>query len=400
MNTTLKNLQAERIVQIDGMDDLRAATTTSTRRMTGGGSQEAVTKQTEKAPLLVGFDWGTNKSCLKAAMSGSADKFFEAIVPTVVGYAKEGVVEGLLPNNAQMLFGESALKHRLHLKLVQPMVDGVVKDLTASRDFAQHMRSLINVPAGTEVRSVIGVPANADAAARENVRVCVAGLFDRVILIPEPFLAALGFRDESRLNDLNYVDPVKNSLFVDIGGGTTDICLVQGYYPTADDQISIQFAGDKVDQMFDAAIRKTYPDCELSTLKIRELKEKFSFVGNSDQPIIASVMVGGKVRKLDVTTQIAEACNELLNRILDTIRVLISRASSDSVTELLQNIVLTGGGSRIRGLDTELQRRLTEEGYEQPCVKVVGENYKEFVAMGALSAAKQARENQWQQVIH
>jgi rod shape-determining protein MreB len=65
----------------------------------------------------------------------------------------------------------------------------------------------------------------------------------------------------------------------------------------------------------------------------------------------------------------------------------------------MQNIVLTGGGSRIRGLDVELQRLLAEEGYEQPCVRLAGERYKEFVALGALKAARQARENQWQQVI-
>lgn len=67
--------------------------------------------------------------------------------------------------------------------------------------------------------------------------------------------------------------------------------------------------------------------------------------------------------------------------------------------ELLQNIILTGGGSRIRNLGPELQRQLTAEGYERPCVRLAGERYQEFVALGALKAARKARENQWQQVI-
>jgi rod shape-determining protein MreB and related proteins len=46
-----------------------------------------------------------------------------------------------------------------------------------------------------------------------------------------------------------------------------------------------------------------------------------------------------------------------------------------------------------------LQRRLTEEGYENPRVHVVGENYKEFVAKGALKAARQAKESQWQKLM-
>jgi rod shape-determining protein MreB len=356
-------------------------------------------KATEKSVLFLGFDWGTNKSCLKAAYAGKAETAIDQIVPTIVGYAKDGIVDGLLPDNATVLFGKQALQHRLHLNLVQPMVDGVVKDVASARDFAKHLRSLIDVPAGTEIRAVIGVPANADSSARENVRQGVSGLFDRVLLVPEPFLAALGFRDETRLAGTDYVDPVRNSLFVDIGGGTTDVCLVQGYYPTADDQISLAFAGDKVDALFYDAVRKTYPDCELSPIKVRELKEQHSFVGKAEAPVIVSVMVNGKVRKLDITEQLGNACTELLNVIFGTVKELIARTSSDSVGELLQNIIITGGGSRIRGLDTELQRLLAEEGYEQPCVRLAGERYKEFVALGALKAARGARDNQWQQVI-
>ncbi len=370
-----------------------------TRKASNGASAPAPGKASEKTVLHVGFDWGTNKSCLKASYAGSAETLLEEILPTVVGYAKEGILQGLLPDDASVLFGKEALQHRLHLRLVQPMVDGVVQDLGAARDFARHLRSLIDVPAGTEIRAVMGLPANADATARENLRNCVHGLFDRVILIPEPFLAALGYRDESRLKEENYVDPVRNSLFVDIGGGTTDVCLVQGYYPTADDQVSFAFAGDKVDELFREAILKTYPDCEISPLTIRNLKEQHSFVGKPSGPVVVSVMVGGKARKLDVTDQISGACTELLQRIFEAVKSLVVRASGDSVQELLQNIVLTGGGSRIKGIDAELQRLLAEEGFENPQVKLVGERYKEFVAKGALKAARQARENQWQQVI-
>lgn len=399
MNAVLDHVRNNNTNRI-AFDEAIPQTKPAPRKASSNGSHAAApAPRTEKTVLHLGFDWGTNKSCLKASYSGSNDMLLEEIIPTVVGYAKEGILDGLLPDNATTLFGKEALQHRLHLNLVQPMIDGVVEDLSAARHFAQHLRNLIDVPAGTEIRAVMGVPANADAAARENIRQSVHGLFDRVILIPEPFLAALGYRDESRLNDETYVDPVRNSLFVDIGGGTTDVCLVQGYYPTAEDQVSIPFAGDKVDALFAEAILKTYPDCEISPITIRNLKEQYSFVGHSNAPILVNVMIGGKARKLDVTEQINSACTELLNRIFEAVKTLIVRASSDSVTELLRNIVLTGGGSRIKGLDAELQRLLTEEGFEQPQVKLVGERYKEFVAKGALKAAKQARENQWQQVI-
>jgi rod shape-determining protein MreB and related proteins len=210
-----------------------------------------------KTIVHIGLDFGTNKSCLKASPMGSKTLLNDEVFPTVVGYAKEGIVEGLLPDDASMLFGQAALEHRLHLNLVAPMVDGVVKDRTATRDFIRHLRSRVSVGNGSELRAVIGVPANAEGGAREDVRDAVSGLFDRVLLVPEPFLAALGYRDEDRLTDPDYVDPVRNSLFVDIGGGTTDVCLVQGYYPSSEEQISFAFAGDRVDAMFYDAIRRT-----------------------------------------------------------------------------------------------------------------------------------------------
>ena len=53
-------------------------------------------------------------------------------------------------------------------------------------------------------------------------------------------------RDENRLQDPEYTDPVSNS-FVDIGAGTTDFCIVQGYFPKQEDLLSIPFAGNEVD---------------------------------------------------------------------------------------------------------------------------------------------------------
>jgi rod shape-determining protein MreB len=383
-NTTLPTIDPEN----------RTALTKAPRN--GNGHDLAPAKA---ATLLAGFDWGTNKSCIHTSLVGSQETLASVVVPTVVGYANDGIVDNLLPGNVRTLFGAEALKRRLHLRLVQPLRDGVIEDLSAARDFARHIRSLVNPPDHAELRAVIGLPANAERAARENLRQAVAGLFDKVIMIPEPFLAALGYRDESRLADPAYVDPVSNSLFVDIGGGTTDVCLVQGYFPTADDQISLPFAGDKVDVLLSEAVKKTYPDVALSLHKIRELKEQYSYVGKLENPVVVNVVAGGKMRQLDLGAQMGDCCTELLLRIFEAVKILIGRASSDSVTELLRNIVLTGGGSRIRGLDTELQRMLAEEGFEQPQVRTAGEHYKEFVAKGALKAARQAKESQWQQLI-
>ncbi|MHB1307872.1 MAG: rod shape-determining protein [Limisphaerales bacterium] len=345
--------------------------------------------------LLVGFDFGTNASCLRASFAGSTDLVVNEIVPTVVGYAKEGIVENLLPGNAQVLFGQLAVKNRMFLRMVTPMVDGVVEDMAAAQEFARYLRSLINVAGDVELRAVVGLPAGADRSARGSLCQSLTGIFDKVILIPEPFLAALGFRDESRLTDPAYVDPVRNSLFVDIGAGTTDVCLVQGYFPTGDDQVSVPFAGDKVDMLVQESIRRSYPDVQLSLARVRELKEQFAFVGEGAEAVTVNAVVGGKMRKLELREAIGTACEQLLLQVFECVKTVIAGASSDTVADLLQNIVLTGGGSRIRNFDVELQRLLEQDGYERPRVQKVGENHKELVAQGALVAGRQAKEAQW-----
>lgn len=362
-------------------------------------SQNAEDSNSKTETLLVGLDWGTNRSCLVAAREGKSDTVLKTLIPTIVGYAKEGILEGILPDDSPIHFGETARKFRLHLKTVRPLSAGVIQDKSAARDFALHLRELIGNHKNGECRAVIGVPASADMSARENAREALTGVFDKVILIPEPFLAALGYRDETLLGTTDYVDPVVNSMFVDIGGGSTDLCVIQGYYPGADDQISIPFAGDAIDALITENLKQAYPDNGLSLDRIRDLKEKHAYVGDAVREVIVEVNVGGKKRKLEIGAQIALACNQLLDNIFASVKKLIARADPDSIPQLLQNIIITGGGAGIENLAQELERKLANEGFDSPKVQIVGDDYKEYVARGALKAARRAQDRQWQKLI-
>lgn len=349
--------------------------------------------------LLVGFDLGTNKSCILAGPATGTDIAVSKVVPTVVGYVKDGIVDGIITGNARIVFGEDALRNMLHVRLVAPVAEGVITDPPAARDFLDHLRSLID-PAGTaEIRAVIGMPANAGTQARDDIRRCAFGIFDRVLMIPEPFLAALGYRDDARIAQPNYLDPVVNSLFIDIGGGTSDLCLVQGVFPSSEDQISIPFAGDAIDELLHAELDRVYPNNGLSRHKVREIKEAHAYVGPSRKPLDVRVIMGGKAHTIEMGDTIARACNTLIDRIYPALTTLIARAPSDSVLTLLQNVIVTGGGSQIKGIDTVLQKRLADDGYEAPRVKLAGQDYKRYVAIGALKAARAARENQWQVLL-
>jgi rod shape-determining protein MreB len=349
--------------------------------------------------VLVGFDFGTNKSCVLAGSPGNSDISVSKVVPTVVGYVKDGIVDGIVAGNRSIVFGEDALQNMLHVRIVHPLADGVISDPDSARDFLKHIRSIVDPSGSAEIRAVVGIPANATEQAREDIRRCAFGIFDRILLIPEPFLSALGYRDDSRLGQANYIDPVVNSLFIDIGGGTSDLCLVQGYFPKPDDQISMAFAGDAIDQILREDLNRIYPNNGLSTTKVRELKEAHGYVGAPRKPLDVKVVIGGKSHTLELGDVLARAGNTLIDRIYPALTTLIQRASSDSVVTLLQNIIITGGGSQIKGIDTVLQKRLTDDGFENPKVRIAGQDYKRYVAMGALKAARAARENQWQVLL-
>ncbi len=373
----------------------------STKSSAGGSAVlDATQPRTNTETLLVGLDWGTNTSSVVTSLRGSEETITKELVPTVVGYATDDVLPGVLPGDAKVLFGRMALKHKSNLRLVRPLQGGVIHDTEAAEAFVGHLKGLLHVD-GREVRAVIGMPASSDLVSRENARNAVRGVFHKVIFVPEPFLAALGVRNEANLNDPDYQDPVLNSIYIDIGAGSTDVCLVQGHYPTVDDQLSVPFAGDAIDQIILDRILAEYPESGLTLARVREIKERHSWVLAEDGTTraIATIMVGGKPRKIDVTAQVGAGCDALLQKTFEMTRDLIARANPDTVAELLRNVIVTGGGSLIKGFGVALQAKLIEEGFESPHVRVLGDNYKDYVAAGALKVARMARENQWQTLL-
>lgn len=347
----------------------------------------------DKSILHVGLDWGASKTCLRASFAGSDELVIEECIPTVLGYAKDGMVDGILPNNATTLFGRDALTYRRHLHLAYPSIASA-----AARDFARHLRSRLDVPADTEIRAVIAAPSNLNSEIREEIRRAISRHFESVIFLPQPFLSAVGARDEARISDRNYVDPVRHSIFVDLGATATTLCVVQGYYPTADEQLTIDFGGNDFDELLRAGILAQHPGAELSPITLRLLKEKHAFAGRAAASINVDVIIAGQAQTLDLTEHFQTACDELLTRIAEGVRTLLVGIDCDDASELLHNILLTGGGCRIKNIAPQLERALAAQDLANPRVRIASEDYKSLAAEGALKAARQARDHHWIQV--
>ena len=87
-----------------------------------------------------------------------------------------------------MLHGNDALANQLHLRLVNPLSDGIVQDIEATKSFLGYLREQVDPEFKGDALCVIGIPAVADEEAKHKLQEAAKSVFDGVLLIPEPFL--------------------------------------------------------------------------------------------------------------------------------------------------------------------------------------------------------------------
>ena len=111
---------------------------------------------------------------------------------------KDGIVDGIVKLAIdRFFFVTTTLQNMLHVRLVYPLVNGVIGPTRFSSRFLEATRSLADPTGRAEIRAVVGIPANATEQAREDIRRCAYGIFDPILLIPKPFLLCMGYRDYS-----------------------------------------------------------------------------------------------------------------------------------------------------------------------------------------------------------
>ena len=136
------------------------------------------------------------------------------------------------------------------------------------------------------------------------------GVADSVMLVSEPFAVAYG------------LEALLHALVIDIGAGTADFCVMQGRYPTEEDQKTLTTAGDSVDEQLVKLVRERYPDVQFSIHMIREWKEKWSFVGEPKDRVLVTAPIKGKAMEIDVTQEMRAACESILPPICETLITL------------------------------------------------------------------------------
>ncbi len=328
--------------------------------------------------LRIGIDLGTSRSAVAA---NNGQRHWEY---SYVGWPKDFIARKMLGKD--IIFGEEAIKHRLSVNLVRPLEfgvirDGVQRDEEAVKQLIHHLIQLAKPLKGQKIYAAIGVPAEALNVNKLAIREAAREHADTLMVVSEPFAVAY------RLGALS------NACVVDIGAGTVDFCIMHGTMPSEDDQRSLLSAGDFVDKQLCDLLREKYPDTRMSATMIRQFKEEFGRVGKAKGRIKVMMPVSGKFVEHDITSEVTQACESLVEPIAETLIDLVGRYEPMLQERVHKNIYLAGGGSQTKGLADAIATALADYG----SFRITTVEDPLFVgAEGALALAEDMPKQYWE----
>ena len=115
-------------------------------------------------------------------------------------------------------------------------------------------------------------------------------------------------------------------------------------------------------------------------------------MGEGPEKIDVDFYVKGKLTTVDVSNELREACSIVIPEICNNVRDLIVSFDPEFMSALIRNIILTGGGSKIKGLDKEIEADLSELGSAK--VTVVDDPFFQG-ALGGLKFAQEIPFGEW-----
>ncbi len=332
--------------------------------------------------IYIGIDLGTSRTSITCSTG------VRETVWSYVGYPEDHVARKML-GGRDVIYGKEAVDNRMSLKLIRPLAGGSIKrkgakdtadQKKAVKDLLSYAMSMAKIPAGSTIYAVIGAPAEASVEGKAALIEAASALVDSAIVCSEPFAVAYG------------LDFLNDTLVIDIGAGTTDLCRVHGTMPKPEDQRTHEVAGDAVDQAFCNAVKEKYPDAQFSVKMLRDVKEKNASVSKNRDQVVIELPVAGKPKKFDVTEQLYKACYAIVPPTVAALQDLIATYDPEFQERMRNHVLLGGGGSQIVGLGRAIEEALQEYGGGK--VKTV-EEPQYAGSNGALKIALDLPEHYW-----
>jgi rod shape-determining protein MreB and related proteins len=239
-----------------------------------------------------------------------------------------------------------------HIVAIRPLKDGVIADFEITevmlREFIKKAqkkrffirpRIVIAVPSGiTEVERRAVTDSAQNAGARE------------VYLIAEPVASAIGVGLP--------VDKPSGNMVIDIGGGTTEIAVIALNGIVTD--MSIRVAGDEMDEAIVLHIKKAYNlligDQTAEHVKM-VIGSATKLKKEEEMEIKGRDLVSGIPKTLKISSvEVREALAEPVSQIVAAVKTALEQTPPELAADIVdRGIVMTGGTSLLRGLDTLLK---------------------------------------------
>ncbi|MDQ7798082.1 MAG: rod shape-determining protein [Candidatus Edwardsbacteria bacterium] len=289
--------------------------------------------------------------------------------PSVVAIERKTGMAIAVGDEAKKMLGRTPDE----IKAIRPMKDGVIADfeiceemLRAFIKMAQKRRSIV------KPRVIVCVPSGITEVEKRAVRDSAEHAGAReVYLVAEPIAAAIGV-------GLPVSSPI-GSMVIDIGGGTTEIAVIalSGIVSNT----SIRTAGDEMDEAIVEYLRKSYSvligEQTAEDIKIK-IGSAFPVEESREMEVKGRDLVSGIPRAVKVRSEeIREALREPINLIVLAVKKALEQTPPELAADIVDaGIVMTGGGSLLKGLDALLRE-------ETNLPIKVADNPRECIVLGA-----------------
>jgi rod shape-determining protein MreB and related proteins len=243
------------------------------------------------------------------------------------------------------------------IEAIRPLRDGVIADIDVAEQMIKHFIHKVH---GGKMRAwrfpeiVICVPSGSTSVERRAIRDAASNAgASAVYLIEEPMAAAIGA-------DMPVTEPI-GSMVVDIGGGTTEVAVLslRGLAYTT----SVRVGGDKMDEAISSYVRRNH-NLLIGEATAERIKKAIGGVLLPEDGAGAVLEIAGRdlltgvPRSLAISEhEVAEALAEPVSTIVDLVRLVLENTAPELAADIVdKGIVLTGGGSLLRGLDVVLRQ--------------------------------------------
>ena len=321
----------------------------------------------------IGIDLGTASILVYVKVKGVVLK-----EPSVVAYDRDTNKIVAIGEEARLMLGRTPG----NIVAIRPLRQGVISDYTITEKMLKYFiqKAVGRSYFGRRPRISVCVPSQVTEVEKKAVEdaTFAAGARD-VKIIEEPIAAAIGA-------GIDISKPCGN-MIVDIGGGTSDIAVISLGGSVV--STSIKIAGDDFDEAIVRYMRKKH-NLLIGERTAEDIKIKIGTCYPLPQPETIEVrgrnLVTGLPRTITVSSEeTEEALREATLQIVEAVHSVLEKTPPELAADVAdRGIVLTGGGSLLRGLEELIEEKtgINTMTAEQPmtCVAIGTGKYVEFLA--------------------